>query len=135
MPNLLKWISLAVLCLSTLIADEVINPIVSDLPKNLPSETLNNELNSVERLIEATQQSLKMLRELNNQIKHYQELEERTLEGSNDNDLLYALAKQAYQILETLKAHHLTPNFDSRFIEELSIVSKPIAKQGIPKPS
>jgi hypothetical protein len=136
MLKLFLWTPLFLLCSAALCAEDVINPVTTDLPKSADLEMMvSNELNTLDRLIAATQRSLNTQNELRQLIQRYREAEDRYLQGpENDHDLLYAMAKLAYQILEIIQTHHLTLNFDPKFIEELAIVSKPISKRGIPKP-
>jgi hypothetical protein len=125
MTLILKCIPLLALCSTTFGTESEVNVVHSE-------PAVNTELKTIDCLVESTEQTLKILVELKEQIKNYQDLEMRARQEADDK-LLYALAKQAYQILNTLKTYHLTANFDTTFIEELSIVSKPFAKRAKPQ--
>ncbi len=102
------------------------------LPEN--KNVIANEVMMLDQLIEASKQSLEIQIKLRDLILKYQELQTRYLEGQNDNEHLFIMAKSAKKILETIKENHLTPSFDPAFLGELTLISKPAAKRGIPKP-
>lgn len=85
-------------------------------------------------LIESTEWSLTQQKRLREQIREYQELQKEYLKSSEDNERLYALIKSAYAVLTTIKSLHLETAFDPDFISELSLLSKPATKSGLPKP-
>ena len=93
-----------------------------------------NELDTLNELIAATQRSLGIQIELREKILRYQELQRLSMENEDNFEQLYRLAKSAHIILETIKEQHLLQTFDAAFISELTLVSKPAAKRGIPRP-
>lgn len=93
-----------------------------------------NELDTLNELIASTQHTLQGQLRLKEQIVKYQDLQQRSLNDDENYELLYAWAKTAHVILEMIKEQHLLQMFDSAFINELNIVSKPASKRGIPKP-
>lgn len=99
-----------------------------------PKEVVANEIARLDLLIEATQQSLEQQRKLRDMIVDYQKVQSRYLDSPEDNELLYQLIKKAYAILEIIKAQHLEAAFEPEFLSELSLLSKPALKSGIPKP-
>jgi hypothetical protein len=98
-----------------------------------PSHLVKNELQTLDLLIEATQLNLKNLTKLKEHLQKYQELQDRYLKNS-DNEVLFQMIKTAHVILEGIKEAHLTQSFDPAFLSELSIISKPATKLGIPRP-
>ncbi|MCE5318206.1 MAG: hypothetical protein LLG04_12705 [Parachlamydia sp.] len=106
----------------------------SDSPIIEPKEVVANEIARLNLLIESTQQSLEQQRRLRDMVVEYQKIQARYMESSEDNELLYQLIKKAYAILETIKAQHLEAAFEPEFLSELSMLSKPALKSGIPKP-
>ena len=99
-----------------------------------PEEVVANEIARLDQLIEATQRSLEQQRKLREMIRQYQQIQTKYLNDSEDNELLYQLIKSAYAILENIKAQHLETAFEPEFLSELSVLSKPALKSGIPKP-
>jgi len=106
----------------------------ADSPIIEPKEVVANEIARLNLLIEATQESLEQQRRLRDMVVEYQKIQARYMQSSEDNELLYQLIKKAYAILETIKAQHLEAAFEPEFLSELSILSKPALKSGIPKP-
>lgn len=99
-----------------------------------PAALIDQEISRLEWLIQATEQSLAGQKKLHTQIKEYQKYHEQYLDKPEDNDLLVKLIKNAYRTLEAIKENHLTYTFDSDFIDELTVLSQPAKKRGIPKP-
>ena len=99
-----------------------------------PQDVVANELSHLDQLIDATEKSLAQQRRLRELIGQYQEMQKRYLDNSEDNELLFQLIKTAYTILESIKAQHLELAFEPEFLSELSLLSKPAMKSGIPKP-
>lgn len=106
----------------------------TDSPIIEPNEVVANEIARLNLLIEATQQSLEQQRRLRDMVVEYQKIQARYMESTDDNELLYQLIKKAYAILEAIKAQHLEAAFEPEFLSELSLLSKPALKSGIPKP-
>ena len=97
-------------------------------------DLIDREVAMLSDLIDATQQNLNDQIKLRNMIKEYQSYQKHYLEVAEDNELLYKMVKTAYAILDTIKRNHLAEAFDPAFINELTVVSKPATKRGIPKP-
>lgn len=96
-------------------------------------DVVSSELAMLDTLIEATKKSLANEITLKEQITRYQKIQELYLLGASDNDTLYKMAHLALRILETIKESHLTQNFDPAFLSELTLISRPATKPGIPK--
>lgn len=92
------------------------------------------ELSALDHMIEATEQTLKNQIKLRELIKQYQELQKNYLLHPDDNETLYKMIKTAHIILENIKEYHLTQVMDQEFLSELTIISKPAAKLGVPRP-
>lgn len=120
------------LCASLLFFSATV--LASDSPFIEPKEVVANELARLDLLIQATQQSLEQQRKLRDMIADYQAIQTRYMDSPEDNELLYQLIKKAYGILEIIKAQHLEAAFEPEFLSELSLLSKPALKSGIPKP-
>lgn len=99
-----------------------------------PEAMIGNEISRLDTLIQATELSLEGQKKLRVQIIEYQKLQEHYLSNTKDNELLLKLVKSAYRTLNTIKENHLTQTFDNDFIDELTVISKPATKRGIPKP-
>jgi len=99
-----------------------------------PANMFDRETAMLGDLIEAAQANLKNLTRLKDLIQKYQTLQEQYMANPDDNETLYQMIKTAHTILEKIKEYHLTQLFDPAFLSELSIVSKPAAKLGLPKP-
>lgn len=113
----------------------ILNPVTSDLPKTIETKPLvSEELQNLEELILATESSLKTQKNLKEKIKEYQALQTRTMQDVDNIELLYKLAQSANGILVTINENHLTHIFEPSFLSELSLISKPAAKRGIPRP-
>jgi hypothetical protein len=93
-----------------------------------------NELTRLDQLIEATSLSLEQQKQLRERVKGYQELHAKYLADPDDNERLYRLIKSAYTILESIKNQHLETAFEPDFLSELTVLSRPAIKSGLPKP-
>ena len=99
-----------------------------------PAFLIQTELARLDTLIKATEQSLEGQRRVREAIFDYQRVQEKFLKNPEDNDLLFKVIKSAYKTLKLIKDNHLAQAFDSDFIEELTVLSQPASKLGIPKP-
>lgn len=108
--------------------------IVSTFCVGVESSPDSKELLMLDRLIEATQQSLDSQKSLRLLIKQYQELQTLYLQDTDNNELLLKVAKIAYNISESIKINHLDHSFDPEFLSELSLFAKVASKRGIPPP-
>lgn len=99
-----------------------------------PATIVNDELLRLDMLIQATSQSLEAQKRLRVMIVEYQMIHEQFLKNPNDNEVLLNVVKSAHKILQSIKENHLTYTFDTNFIDELTILSQPASKRGIPKP-
>lgn len=108
----------------------------ADIPAAIkdPAALIGNEISRLDTLIEATEQSLEGQKKLRAQIVEYQKIQELYLKKPQDNDLLLKVVKSAYRTLQTIKENHLIQTFDSDFIDELTVLSQPATKRGVPKP-
>lgn len=99
-----------------------------------PAALISNEINRLDTLIQATQQSLDGQKKLRAHIVEYQKIQDLFITNPNDNDVLLRMVKSAYRTLEAIKENHLTQNFDPDFIDELTVLSQAASKRGVPKP-
>jgi hypothetical protein len=99
-----------------------------------PAALIGNEIARLDTLIQATEKSLEEQKQLRAQIVEYQKLQDRFLAKSEDNELLLKLVKSAHRTLNMIKSNNLTQTFDPDFIDELSVLSQPARKRGLPKP-
>lgn len=120
--------ALVFLMLGALFADNVPAPIKD------PATLIHDELARLDTLIQATQQSLEGQKKLREKIVEYQKLQEEFAQNPKDNDVLLNMVKSAHRTLQAIKENHLTQTFDTDFIDELTVLSQPASKRGIPKP-
>jgi|694.fasta_scaffold28661_1 hypothetical protein len=98
------------------------------------NDLIGREIENLNDLIEATEKNLELQVKLRGMIKDYQKIQQNFLQNPEDNELLFQLVKNAHLILELIKEYRLNSLFDPAFLAELSLVSKPASKLGIPKP-
>lgn len=98
-----------------------------------PDALIGNEIARLDTLIEATTTSLEGQKQLRLQIMEYQKYQDNYLKKTQDNDLLFKLVKSAYRTLQMIKEQHLLHAFDSEFIDELTVLSQPATKRGVPR--
>lgn len=116
-------------------ADMPFTPAAPVLPAAIEhSDPIANELQTLDRLINATQTSLEKQRELKSAIADYQKLQELYLKNDQDRELLFRMVKSAHKILNEIKENHLLHVFSPDFISELTLFSQVASKKGIPKP-
>jgi DNA phosphorothioation-dependent restriction protein DptG len=92
------------------------------------------EIALIDGLIESAQNNLNNLTSLKETIEKYQTVQNRYMQDPNDTETLYKMIRLAHEILENIKTSQMTSLFEPSFLSELSIISKPAAKLGIPKP-
>lgn len=98
------------------------------------AEETSKEVVMVDSLIECAQNNLNTLTALKDKILQYEAEQNRYMQDPQNTEALYKMIKLAHLILENIKSSQLTPLFEPSFLSELTIVSKPAAKLGIPKP-
>lgn len=108
----------------------------ADLPNTIkdPAALIGDEIARLDTLIQATEQSLEGQKKLRLLIVEYQKLQDLYLKNTKDNDLLLKVVKSAHRVLQSIKENNLMQTFDPDFIDELTILSQPASKRGIPKP-
>lgn len=108
----------------------------ADFPLSIkdPEALIGNEIARLDTLIQATAQSLEGQKKLRALIVNYQKVQTQYLNAPQDNDLLLKVVKSAHRTLMAIKENHLTQTFDTDFIDELTVLSQPAMKRGIPKP-
>jgi hypothetical protein len=108
----------------------------ADLPSTIkdPAALIDDEIARLDTLIQATEQSFDGQKKLRLLIVEYQKNQKIYLKNSRDNDLLFKVIKSAHRVLQSIKENNLLHTFDPDFIDELTILSQPAAKRGIPKP-
>ncbi len=98
------------------------------LPKD-PAALLQNELIRLDTLIACTQKSVEEQKKLKVLIVEYKTLQEQHLKKPQDNALLLLLVKSADKVLKAIQEAYLIKTFDPEFIEELSVLSRPLKKK------
>jgi hypothetical protein len=98
------------------------------------STLVNTEIVLLDSLIQSAQENIKNLTQLKEMITAYQVEQVKYMKNPSDNEALYKMIKLAHAILENIKSSQLTLLFEPTFLSELTIISKPVAKLGIPKP-
>lgn len=98
-----------------------------------PAYIVATELTRLDTLIQATEKSLEGQKQLRLYIVEYQKAHEQFLKKPNDNDVLYKVIKAAHRTLQSIKDNNLTQNFDTDFIDELTVLSQPASKRGVPR--
>jgi hypothetical protein len=98
------------------------------------SQMISNQLVKIEDCLEAAKQNVVALAQIKASMERYQQLQSRYRQNPDNNEVLYQMIKEAHALLEAIKTMQLTPLFDTAFISELTVVSKPVSKLGIPKP-
>lgn len=99
-----------------------------------PTAIIDHEIIRLDDLIKATEQSLEVQKRLKGEIIEYQKAQNQFLANPKDNEQLLKVVKAAHKTLRTIKDNHLEALFDADFIDELTVLSQPAAKKGIPKP-
>ena len=99
-----------------------------------PEALIGNEIVRLDELIQSTQLSLDTLIKLKSEIIEYQKVQLQFLANPKDNDLLLRVVKSAHKTLRTIKDNKLEKMFDPDFIDELTVLSQPANKRGVPKP-
>lgn len=100
----------------------------------LHADELSKEIDLVGDMIASAENAIKNLQSLQSDLKKYQAIRKVCLENPDDNESLYKMIKLAQSILDQIKIAQLTTVFEPSFLSELTIVSKPASKLGIPKP-
>lgn len=103
------------------------------LPIKDPTFLVASELNRLDILILATEKSLGSQKLLREHIVEYQKAHEQFSKNPNDNDRLFKVVKAAHKTLQSIKENHLEQDFDSDFIDELTVLAQPALKRSIPK--
>lgn len=124
---------LAVACCCFCVETSAAQPTAKDLPKVVEPVIKDNEIETIDFLITATEKSLDEQKQLRALILEYQELETRYIGSPEDRELLYKVIKSAKRTLEMIKATHLTYNFDSAFIDELTLFAQVGSKKAASK--
>lgn len=92
------------------------------------------EIALVDDLIGSAQSTLSNLTYLKEMLSKYQTLQDNYMKDSSDTEALYQMIRLAHEILGNIKTSQMTTLFEPSFLSELSIISKPATKLGIPKP-
>lgn len=102
-----------------------IRPITKELPKvTEPSTRVGNELQSIDNLIEVTQENLERQKHLKVLVKEYLQVREHFIENMDDNQLALRMLALANQLSEEIENQHLLHLFDQEFIGELHICNQ-----------
>jgi|GEM_PF-5734149 len=106
-------------------------PLLAVEPQKIEKKSSQvNELADLDFLIAATEKSLQRQKDLRERLVRFQELRTKSIADDNDLESLLKLSKSAYSLLDTIKEEHLIQIFEPAFIAELTLLAKPIMKQG-----
>ena len=100
-----------------------------DLP--VPEGRLSED-KQIALLIQATEQTVQQLKELQAALDAFKKQEAKCIDRPDDAEGLYGLSKQALKVLKTIRVTHVEPYFRPAFIEELEKISKAAANKSIP---
>lgn len=115
--------------------DTSIKPVIPALPEIVEREdSIENEIKTLDNLIEISQKNLENQRALKSMIVDYKKIQEQFLRNDQDKELMFRMVRQAHRVLETIKENHLTHLFRKEFLSELTLFSQIAVKKGIPKP-
>jgi hypothetical protein len=95
---------------------------------------IDNEINRMDALIKATENTLELEQRVRNNIVEYQRIQELFLLAPEDNEMLMKMVRIAHKTLLSIQEAHLEYTFDPDFINELKFLSSVAVKRGIPKP-
>lgn len=83
-------------------------------------------------LIQASEQTLQQLKELQAALTAFRRQEASCIASPDDTEGLYALSKCGLKLLNCIRATHVEPYFRPAFIEELEKISRTAANKTIP---
>jgi hypothetical protein len=83
-------------------------------------------------LIQASEQTLQQLKELQVALVAFRGQEANCIASPDDAESLYTLSKCALKLLKSIRATHVEPYFRPAFIEELEKISRPAANKSLP---
>lgn len=119
------------LSLTTFFGIAITMPAIANV--HAPDQLISQEINRLDTLIQATQQSLETQKKLRDTILEYQKAYADYIKQPQNDDLLLRLVKSAHKTLKLIKEGHLKQTFDPAFIDELTVLAQPASKRGIPK--
>lgn len=96
-------------------------------------QPLQNELSTLDALINATQQSLDNQKKIRELFVQYQKLRTLAQQNPDDNEQLIKMVKSAQRLLNSIEENNLSQNFDPDFMTELALFAQIASKRGIPK--
>ena len=108
--------------------------ITSEEEAKQPPVIWQQELQTLDNLIAATQKSLDEQKKLREIFLDYQTFRVQCEQDPNDNDKLLKMVKVALRLHNAIQESHLTNNFDPEFIKELTLFSQIASKKGVPRP-
>lgn len=92
------------------------------------------ELDGLDRLAAASQQTVQACQSLKLKITHYLATQEEFSKNTEDKELCYKMIKEARVILNEIEKNHLQYAFDNSFLNELALFSKMARTPTIPSP-
>lgn len=101
---------------------------------SLGAMEIDQELGSLNHLIDATQTSLNDQKKLRLLMMDYQKAHERYLKDPDNKDTLLVLVQVAHRLFQSIKDNHLTQTFSQDFLNDLAVFSQIAQKRGIPRP-
>lgn len=136
--KLLREMTVALLGLAPLSgAAEPVHPVVvpqsSLLTTALPVAD-EDEVAAVERLIQATEDQLKMQQHLKDLMVRFKQLKESFIQGDQSKRNASAMVRTAREILDIISNQHLQFHFSKDYLDELTVFSSIAGKNGIKRP-
>lgn len=96
-----------------------------------PAVVAAKESQRLNLLIEITEKNLNNQKALKKLFMDYQQQQINYLKNPEDKEVTLQMVKSAYQLLEGIKAAHLTQSFDAEFISQLTFFSQFATKRGV----
>lgn len=136
--KLLRKLTLVALGLAPLsgFADPA-HPVVvpqSSLLKTALPVTDEDEVAVVERLIQTTEDQLKMQQHLKELMIRFKQLKESFVQGDQTKKNASAMVRTAREILDIITNQHLQFHFSKEYLDELTVFSSIAGKNGIKRP-
>lgn len=96
---------------------------------SLGAMEMDQEIDALNRLTEATQASLDNQKKLRVLLMEYQKASDAYFQDEESKDALLALVKAAHKLLESIKENHLTQTFSQEFLNDLAVFSQVAQKR------
>jgi hypothetical protein len=119
------YVLFAVCCSALLCAA----PPPAALPYGEGHALIARQIEQMDLLVQATEQSLADEKKVRALILEYQKIEAQFIKHPEDNAVLLKMVRQAAKILDAVKQAYLEHLFDPEFLEELNILARAAAKR------